>query len=105
MLVEQRTYTVKAGMAPAYLRLYEAKGLEVQASYLGRPVGYYSSEIGALNQIIHMWAYQDMEDRRVRRERLFADPEWRSVVTEFYEMIVSMETKILLPAPFFAIDR
>lgn len=101
MLVEQRIYTISPGKVPEYLALYEAEGLEVQSRHLGPPLGYYSSDIGELNQIIHMWGYKDLVDRQNRRAALFADPAWLAVVTKLYALIDQMENKILSPAPFF----
>ena len=101
MIVEQRIYTIKAGRVPEYLALYQTEGFEVQSRHLGNPVGYYSSDIGELNQIIHMWQYDDLDDRQRRRTALLADPAWNSVVVKLYAMIERMENKILVPAPFF----
>jgi hypothetical protein len=102
MIVEQRTYTLKAGLVPTYLKLYEAEGLKVQSGHLGHLVGYYSTEVGELNQIVHMWAYTDLADRERRRQSLFADPDWQALVPRLYEMIAKMENKLLAPAPFFS---
>jgi hypothetical protein len=60
MIVEERIYSLHPGQAPEYLRLYEAEGLEIQRAILGRMVGYFSTEVGPLNQIVHMWAYRDL---------------------------------------------
>ena len=54
MFVEMRTYTLHPGKIAAYLGLYESEGMAIQKPILGRMVGYYSTEIGALNQIVHM---------------------------------------------------
>ena len=40
-----------------YLKLVEEEGIEVQKGHLGRRVGYFSSEIGPLNEIVHIRAY------------------------------------------------
>ena len=101
MLVEQRTYTTHAGQWRAYLALYEAKGLDIQRRILGRMVGYYRTETGALNQVIHMWAYVDMNERAERRELLMADPGWKAYVADMLPMLQSQESKILYPAAFF----
>ncbi|SDZ36459.1 MULTISPECIES: NIPSNAP family protein [unclassified Variovorax] len=101
MLVEQRTYTTHPGQWRAYLSLYEAKGLAIQRRILGRMVGYYRTETGPLNQVIHMWAYVDMNERAERRELLMADPAWKAYVVEMLPLLQSQESKILLPAPFF----
>lgn len=101
MIVEMRTYTLKIGKVNEYLALYRAEGLEAQSRHLGQPYGYYSTETGELNQLIHMWAYEDMSDRTTRRAALYDDPQWRAVVPRLFELIERMESTILNPA-FFA---
>lgn len=102
MLVEQRTYITHPGKWRDYLALYEAEGLEPQKRILGRMVGYYTSEIGALNQIVHMWAYESLEERAVRRMALVEDPQFRAYVVKMLPMLQTQESRILRPAPFFA---
>lgn len=106
MIVEQRTYTLEIGAAPKYLELYEAEGLEIQRSILGRMVGYFSSDIGQLHQIVHMWAYKDFAERSERRAKLGADPRWKAYIPQVRELQISQENKILIPASFspWAID-
>ena len=101
MLVEQRTYTTHPSKWRDYLALYEAEGLAIQRRILGRMVGYYRSESGALNQIVHMWAYEDMNERAERREALMADADWRAYVARMLPLLQNQESRILLPAPFF----
>ena len=101
MLVEQRTYTTQPGKVREYLALYEAEGLPIQRRLLGRLVGYYRSEFGALNQVIHLWAYTDLNEREQRRAALLADPEFQAYVLRMMPLLVSQESRILVPAPFF----
>lgn len=101
MLVEQRTYTTHPGKWRAYLALYEAEGLEIQKRILGRLVGYYSSDSGTLNQIVHLWAYEDMNERAERRAQLMADPAFLAYVARMMPLLQSQESRILIPAPFF----
>jgi len=100
MIVEQRTYTLQIGAAPKYLELYEAEGMPVQREILGRMVGYFSSDIGALHQIVHLWAYKDYAEREERRARLIADPRWQAYVPKIRGFQISQENKILIPARF-----
>ena|SRR5271165_1256316 len=100
MIVEMRTYTLHPGMAASYLKLYEAEGLATQTRILGRLLGYYSTEIGNVNQVIHLWGYDSFEERLKRRAALFADPVWLAYIPKIREMIVTQESKILNPAPF-----
>lgn len=101
MLVEQRTYTLHPGKVRDYLALYEAEGLAIQLRVLGRMVGYYSAEIGALNQVVHMWAFMDLNERQERRAQLLGDPEFRTYVAKILPLLVSQTSQILKPAPFF----
>jgi hypothetical protein len=91
---------LKPGKTAAYLSLYQEKGLVAQTHHLGRLVGYFTSDYGVLNQIIHLWAYEDHADRAARRAALFADKRWLDVVEVLYGMIDRMENMILTPADF-----
>jgi hypothetical protein len=102
MLVEMRTYTTWPGKWRDYLSLYEAEGLQIQKRILGRMVGYYRTEAGALNQVVHMWAYRDMKERQERRAELMADPGWQSYVAKMLSLLQAQESKILVPAAFFS---
>ncbi|WP_321794701.1 NIPSNAP family protein [Caballeronia sp. J97] len=101
MLVEQRIYTTLPGKWRDYLALYEAEGLETQKRILGRMVGYYTTEIGGLNQIVHMWAYTDLVEREQRRSTLIADESFRAYVKKMLPLLQSQESRILKPASFF----
>jgi hypothetical protein len=100
MIVEMRTYTLHPGKVGQYLALYEAEGLETQKRILGRLVGYYSTEIGDVNQVVHLWAYDSFEERLKRRAALFADPTWLAYIPKIVGMLVRQESKILTPAKF-----
>lgn len=100
MIVEQRTYGVKPGTVREYLNLYEGEGLPLQRKYLGRLVGYLHTDIGPLNQILHLWAYDDLNDRAERRAKLSADPAWQAYEPKIFAFILSQESKILVPAAF-----
>ena len=100
MFVEQRTYTLLPGSQGEWLENYEKYGLEIQTKILGRLVGYFSTEFGALNQVVHMWAYETFEDRAERRKKLFQNAVWLEFLPKVRPLIVSQESKILLPAAF-----
>ncbi|CAG9210542.1 hypothetical protein PSAB6_290040 [Paraburkholderia sabiae] len=56
MFYETRTYRIKTGAVPAYLKLVEEEGIALQKRYLGQLIGYFFSEVGPLNQIVHIRA-------------------------------------------------
>jgi hypothetical protein len=101
MLVEERIYTLRAGATNDYLALYESEGLPVQRQYLPAMVGYYTTEIGPLNQVIHLWAYQSFEERTRCRGAMRQDPRWPVYLKKLHPLLLKMENKLLIPAPFF----
>ena len=101
MIVEERVYRTKPGKAADYIKGYEQEGLAIQRPILGNLAGYYSSEIGPLNLIVHLWAYEDMADRTRRRAQLVADARWQAYVPKLMPLLQQQENRILLPAPFF----
>lgn len=103
MFVEMRTYTLHPGKIATYLKLYETQGMEIQKKILGGMVGYYSTEIGALNQIVHMWAYESLNERTEKRAKLAADPGWQAYVAQILPLMITQESKILNPAPFLKV--
>jgi len=76
MIIDLRTYTMAPGRLKAYLEMYEKEGFPVQIRHLGKPIGYFTTEIGTLNQVVHLWGYESLADRERRRATMEVDPEW-----------------------------
>lgn len=74
MIVEIRTYTLHIGKVVEFLRMYAQCGRAVQIEHLGHPLGYFTSEVGELNQVVHLWRYDDLQDRARRRAALNTTP-------------------------------
>lgn len=102
MFVEERMYTLHPGKIPDYLKLYQEEGMAIQTRILPALVGYYTSEIGTLNLVVHMWAYEDLKQRSEYRAQMMADPGWQAYVRKVTPLIVHQESRILNPTPFFA---
>jgi hypothetical protein len=100
VIVEERIYTLHIGKVPEYMRLYEDEGLAIQTRILPRLVGYFSTEFGPLNQVVHLWAYDSLEERAQKRAELGADEGWKAYLAKIRPLIVSQENKLLVPAPF-----
>lgn len=100
MIVEQRTYTIVAGGIPKYMEHYENEGFAIQGPILGNLVGWYFTEFGPLNQIIHMWGYDNYAERERRRAELGQNDDWKVFLTKIRPLILAQENKILSPAPW-----
>ena len=103
MFVDERIYTLHAGQVPVFLKLYEEEAMECQVQVLGKIVVYYFTDIGPLNHIVHMWGYDSLDDRFKRRKLLQASPIWQSYAKKMRPLVVNVENKLLVPAPFFKV--
>lgn len=102
MIVDMRTYTAFPGKAGAWLALYEAEGLPIQRKYLGEPLGFFTTEIGEMNQIIHLWGYESLADREKKRGAMQADPAWQAYLKKSAATgnLMHQEDKILKSTSF-----
>ena len=95
MIYEVRTYSIKpGGVAEFEKRFGEALPHRTKYSPLG---AFWHTEIGPLNEVIHVWPYEDLAERDRIRAEAVKDPHWPPPTREF---MVKMENKILIPAEF-----
>lgn len=102
MIYEIRTYRLKTGKTADYINAVASEGIRIQQPHLGHLIGYYYSEIGALNEIVHIWAYESLDDRENRRTALAQDPAWLAFLPRIQCLIETMENRIMKPFPFIA---
>lgn len=101
MIVEERCYVLRMPWGPQeYLALYEAEGLAVQRETLGNLLGYFHTEVGGLNTMVHLWGYDSFEDRMRRRAALAVEPRWQAYLPRIRPLIESMSNRLLLPTSF-----
>jgi hypothetical protein len=95
MIYEVRTYMLKPGtVAECEKRFAEAIPVREKYSPLG---AFWHTEIGPLNQIIHVWPYESLQQRTEVRTQAVKDGNWPPKIGEFLE---SMESEVFTPAPF-----
>lgn len=102
MLIEHRTYTIKPLRTAEFVKLYEGLALPLQQQYLGRLVGFFTSEVGTLNQVVHLWAFDSMAERERRRAQMEQDPRWAVYrdALRVLDVIVHQETQMLRSVAF-----
>jgi hypothetical protein len=95
MIIEMRTYTLQPGtIGEAVKRFGEALPAREKHSKLA---AFWQSEIGPLNQIIHVWAYDSFQHRADVRSAASKGPGWPPNIREF---CVTQQSEIYTPAPF-----
>lgn len=100
-IIDYRTYTAQHGKLGTFLSVYESDALALQTKHLGNCQGWFMSDIGPLNEVVHMWGYADLADRNARRNAMQADPAWGAYLSKGTSLLANMENAILRPAPFW----
>ncbi len=95
---ELRTYRTHVGKAPEWLSHFKV-GLKAREKY-SKIVGLWSTDIAQLNQVVHLWAYNDLNHRAEARAKAVQDPEWKAFLAKGSPLLAEMESIILTPADF-----
>ena len=103
ILYEMRTYTLQVGKMAEAVKLYTEIGYPVlQKSGLDKSlVGYFQADTGVINQLIHLWRFNDDTARRAHWAALYANPDFmEGFAPKFRPLLVSQEVKLLTAAPW-----
>ncbi len=95
MIYEMRTYTLRPGQVPEFEKRF---GAAIPERTKHSPLGaFWHTEVGPLNQVVHIWPYKDTEERARVRQAAVSPGKWPPDV---FDLIVSEESWLLNPAPF-----
>lgn len=102
MIYDMRIYTCKPATIKKHMALYQEMGFAPQSMHLGKPVVWATTEVGDVNQYVHIWAYEDVADRAAKRAAMWEDPDWIAYTKKSAELgaLIKQENRILIGAPF-----
>lgn len=95
MIYEIRTYDLRHRSVPEFGRR-TAEKLPGRLAY-SRLGGFWHTEVGPLNQVVHIWPYEDFNQRAEIRAKVVAEGVYPPDTGEF---ILNMRSEIFYPAPF-----
>lgn len=95
MIYEARTYRLKPRTMPGFIEAF-GKAYEYRKDF--SPISaFFYSEIGPLNEVIHVWPYADLAERDRIRGEAAAPGKWPPQAPE---RPVHMQSEIFKPFPF-----
>ncbi len=98
MIHELRTYTLQPGRLPEYLKLSAEVGRKARGDRYGKLEGFWFTEFGTLNQVVHLWQYADLNERDRLRAELQTNEDWtKHYLPQIRPMLVAQENRILSP--------
>ena len=100
MIIEMRTYLLKPAKLKKFLYIYDKEIRETHVSILGNQIGFFYTEFGDLNKVVHLYGYESFEDRNKRRAILAKNKDFLNYLTKVEDIIVHMKNEILLPTEF-----
>ncbi len=94
MIYEIRTYNLHPGAVAEYEKRF-ADGIDTRSKY-SQLYGFFHTEIGPLNQVVHIWGYDSLQQRAEVRAAAAKDAsgKWPP---KSNELLVSQETDIVVP--------
>jgi hypothetical protein len=101
MIYEMRIYTVRLGMMKNYLEHFETIGLPIISKY-SKLIGFWCVETGELNQIIHIWEYESVEDLFIKRIARFKDKDFIERFMPLATTLVEKQESRILTATIFS---
>jgi hypothetical protein len=76
MLYELRTYTLKPGAVGDMIKAASTVSVSIRGDDFGKLEGYWSTDIGPLNQVLHLWSFKDFDERARLRAELAKNSRW-----------------------------
>lgn len=95
---ELRWYRLHPGKVPAFWALLR-EGLPAREKH-SSPVGFWTTEIGPLNAVVHLWPYRDLAHRAAVRAAVAAEPAWQAFLQQYPPLVQAQESKLLVPTAF-----
>ncbi|CAH1270288.1 NIPSNAP3A [Branchiostoma lanceolatum] len=87
-LYELRTYSIRPDCFGEFLKLSDDNmHMRMEHSKL---IGYWRTELGGINEVVHIWEYDSFSHRAAVRQALAKDPEWAS---KYFSKILPMLVK------------
>jgi NIPSNAP len=97
MIYEVRTYTFRPGTLAEFVERYSKRlPLREKHSKLG---AFWQTEVGPLNQAIHVYPYDDLAQRTAVRDAMAKDTALAQLPGG-RDLIVEQQAEIVTPAPF-----
>ncbi|MFM7024839.1 MAG: NIPSNAP family protein, partial [Limnohabitans sp.] len=94
-IYELRTYSVVVGKMGEVVSLYASEGWPALSRHPQKLVGYFTGDVGALNELIHVWKFDDDADRRAFWAGVLADPDFVAFVTKLRPLLREQSNKLM----------
>jgi hypothetical protein len=102
-LYELRPYRLGVGAMAEAVKLYQELGFPAlqKGGHDKKPLGYFQPDTGTINQLVHLWKFDDDADRRGHWAAVFANTDFvEGFAAKFRPLVLTQEIKLLQAAPW-----
>ena len=89
----------------AFLDAFDQLAMPILLRHLGAPLAFYTSSIGPLNQVVHLWGYDSLDDFEKRSAARDTDPDFAAYLHATRDLVLAQETRIIKPVHLRSLDR
>jgi len=100
VIYEIRTYRIAPGSLAEVEKRF-GEGYEARKKY-SELTAFLHTEVGPLNEIVHIWGYRDLAERARIRGEAAKEPNWPPKISEF---IRQMRSEVIVPFSFIPEPR
>ncbi len=102
MIYDMRIYDLKPGSVPEYMAAVQEVALQIRQDHGVKLAGWYYTDIGPLNRVVHIWAYEDYTHFDSARQAVRSDPRWTNdYLPRVRGLVVKQRDMIMQGADFF----
>lgn len=94
-LVDHRIYTIRLRKMPEFLEVFNRLAMPILMQTLEHPVGFYVSQVGPLNQFVHLWSYESLADYERRCMARDTHPDFAAYLKASEHLIEAQETRLI----------
>lgn len=102
MIYNMRMYDFNPGDVPKYMDAVRDIALKVRQDHGAKLAGWYYTDIGQLNRVVHIWAYEDYAHFEKARDAIRSDPRWEGeYLPRVRGLIVKQQDMMMKASDFF----
>ena len=93
--VDHRIYTIRLRKMKDFLDVFDRMGLPPLLATMGAPLGFHVSQVGPLNQFVHQWGYDSLEQYEACCKARDAHPGFGAYLAASIDLITAQESSLI----------
>ena len=94
-LVDHRVYTIRLRKMGEFIDVFDRLAMPILLQTLGHPLGFWTTQVGPLNQFVHLWGYDSLADYERRCQARDTHPEFSRYLAASEHLITAQETRLV----------